>query len=218
MPQLDLAGLTLGAGAHRQPRSCARKAAAARTGSSCDAEHERRARRPGPTALQAAAAAGGRRHGADAGALLQAQGGFVDRQRAAPSAGWRGTLQQLELRARRATQPAWLRTRDVDARSRRAGRRRRRGCRCSPAAPRCSAPRCAGTASPGRPRTAARRHASMPRPSSSRWRWRRCWRALQPDFGWGGDLRDRAAASSVRSAPSLQRRHRARARARRPDA
>ena len=92
---------------------------------------------------------------------------------------------------------------------------RPRDCCCRPAAPSCSAPRCAGTAWPGAAdawRLAGDR--STRRPSSSRWPSRRCWRACSPTSAGAVTCARRPARAAQRA--RLRRRRRDRAQPRRP--
>ena len=133
------------------------------------------------------------------------------RRRAAP-AGWRGTLREAVARSL-ATPAAHLARRARRARQRRLGRRaaarqpragQRRGARRHAALePRRLA---------GRRRARRRRHGSMRRRRRRRSPSRRSCSALQPGFGWGGDLRV-GAHLKARSAAERQRRHGGRARA-----
>lgn len=137
--------------------------------------------------------------GGPSGAVLVAEGGLIDGRGAAP-AGWRGTLQQLELRAAAQDAP-WLRTRDVAF-----------GLAWAEGAP------FEATVQAGRAEVLG---------AALRWS-RLSWRAadgeraaqveakaeleplaiapllakLQPDFGWGGDLAI-TGHIDVRSAPTF---------------
>ena len=192
--------------------------ARARTGSSC-APSRPRCRRRGPMRSR-------RRAASDAAAPARAPRSSHERPPRAPrrhgsrasqperrrlvdagaerAAGWRGTLQRARSRKASAPEPhlaARARARAAAA----AGPAGRRAPSSSPAAPRCSARaalephRLAGAPT----RRGGRRAARRCRPSSSRCRSRRCWRALQPDFGWGGDLAV-GGRIDVRSAPTFE--------------